>query len=261
MLDQVLMNLAVNARDAMPDGGDLVIETLASTITADDCSRFPEARTGPNVSVRVSDTGCGMAPELLERIFEPFFTTKDIGKGTGLGLATVFGIVKQHGGALRVTSEVGRGTTFVVLLPAADSTALAQAGDEALRAPRGGTESILLVEDNEPVRRLAQRFLEMRGYRVRVANTGAEALRLWEQGLDTFDLLMTDIVMPGGISGQKLAERLTAVRPALKVIYMSGYAGDVAGHILDLREGVNFLQKPFDPPGLLACVRARLDET
>jgi PAS domain S-box-containing protein len=262
MLDQVLMNLVVNARDAMPDGGRLVVSTAPAELSADDRRRFPDARAGAHVEVRVTDTGCGIPAELMAHIFEPFFTTKQSGQGTGLGLATVFGIVEQHGGALRVTSEPGGGTTVAVLLPASDGDAdLADvaASREPRPEPRGGSESILLVEDEEAVRRLTQRTLEQRGYSVRIANTGAEALRLWQDGQSGFDLVLTDMVMPGGVSGRELAERLCEQRPGLKVIYMSGYAGDVAGPGIQLREGWNFLQKPFGSSSLLECVRARLD--
>ena len=259
MLDQVVMNLVVNARDAMPEGGELTIETSETRVEAEELVRFPDARPGPHVCVRVTDTGGGIPPETLAHIFEPFFTTKAPGKGTGLGLATVFGIIKQHGGAVRVTSEVGRGTSFAILIPATTDVGLATQESQATLPPRGGTESILLVEDDEAVRRLAQRLLEVRGYRVRVARTGVEALQMWKEGDDAFELVMTDIVMPGGISGRDLAERLIALRPGLKVIYMSGYAGEVAGRGVHLRQGVNFLQKPFGPTSLLECVRTRLD--
>ncbi len=211
--------------------------------------------------VRVTDTGTGIAPEHLSHVFDPFFTTKDPGKGTGLGLATVFGIVKQHGGALGVTSELGRGATFSLLLPA-----IGTADDAATSAPltvelepRGGSESILLVEDEEPVRRLVQQILEMEGYRVQVVSSGAEALALVLAGAE-FDLLLTDVIMPGGVSGRDLADRLRATRAELKVIFMSGYTGELAGRGLELREGKNFLQKPFGPSPLLACVRSCLDQ-
>jgi CheY-like chemotaxis protein len=220
---------------------------------------FADARPGPHVCLRVRDTGCGIAPENLAHIFEPFFTTKEPGKGTGLGLATVFGIVKQHAGTLRVVSEIGRGTTFEVLLPVADEGGPVESAGSAACRPRGGTESILLVEDEGPVRRLIERVLAMHGYRVRVVTTGAEALKQWNDRPVPVDLVVTDIIMPGGVSGRDLAERLRAQRPGLRVIYMSGYTGDVAGRDLRLHEGVNFLQKPFGPTALLDCVRASLD--
>jgi signal transduction histidine kinase len=257
MLDQVLMNLVLNARDAMPEGGQLIIETSEAKITTGDLRQFPDARPGRHVSLRVTDTGCGISQENLTHIFEPFFTTKEHGKGTGLGLATVFGIVKQHRGALTVTSNVGHGTTFVILLPANEGDVVSITKNAA--EPRGGTESILLIEDEESVRRLVQHLLEVHGYRVQVASTGAEALHRMEHRLDDFDLVITDIVMPGGVSGWILADRLRRVRPRLKVIYMSGYMGDIANRNVSLIDGVNFLQKPFGRIPLLECVRACLD--
>jgi PAS domain S-box-containing protein len=259
MLDQVIMNLVVNARDAMPDGGHLTIQTSRDELRGDDLLRFPGARQGAHVAVTVADTGSGIPPEAMEHIFEPFFTTKEPGKGTGLGLATVFGIVEQHGGALRVTSEARRGTSVTALLPVADGPEAATPADGPTPAPRGGTESILLVEDEEAVRRLALRLLTARGYRVTAASSGAEALRLWDEAATPFDLVVTDMVMPGGVSGRDLVARLAALRPGLKAIFMSGYAGDAAGAGAPLHEGFDFLQKPFEPNELLACVRARLD--
>jgi PAS domain S-box-containing protein len=267
MLDQVIMNLVVNARDAMPEGGRLTIETSRAALSTDDLLRFPGARRGPHIAVSVADTGCGIPAQDLAHIFEPFFTTKEPGKGTGLGLATVFGIVEQHGGALRVASEARRGTVVMALLPADDGVEIAvppfgvppSSAPPFEQTPRGGTESVLLVEDEEPVRNLAHRLLAARGYRVTAASSGSEALRLCEDANETFDLVVTDMVMPGGVSGRELIQSLTGRRPGLKAIFMSGYAGDVAGEGLDLRDGFNFLQKPFEPHELLACVRARLD--
>jgi PAS domain S-box-containing protein len=257
MLDQVLMNLVVNARDAMPAGGHLTIATSRDELSDDDLLRFPGARQGAHVAVTVADTGSGIPPEAMEHIFEPFFTTKEPGKGTGLGLATVFGIVEQHGGALRVTSEARKGTTVTALLPVAEGVEAATPAGGPAPAPRGGTESILLVEDEEAVRRLALRLLTARGYRVTAASSGAEALRVWEAAGAPFDLIVTDMVMPGGVAGRELVARLEILRPGLKAIFMSGYAGDAAG--APLREGFDFLQKPFEPNELLACIRARLD--
>jgi signal transduction histidine kinase len=261
MLDQVLMNLVVNARDAMATGGELRIETSRAAVTDVDRLRFPDIGLGPHVCVRVTDTGCGIPPESLPHVFEPFFTTKADGKGTGLGLATVFGIVKQHGGALRITSTLGRGTSLSVLLPefGDESSELAPRARKVPQPARGGSEHILLVEDEEPVRRLVKRLLEGQGYRVSVAASGAEALELWFAAGDSFDLLLTDMVMPGGISGPELANRLLELRPRLKVLFTSGYPGNIAGKGLELRAGVNFLQKPFLPLALFDCVRSRLD--
>jgi len=259
MLHQVLMNLVVNARDAMPDGGQLVIETSEARVTANDLRQFPDAKVGPHVCLRVTDTGSGISPENLAHIFEPFFTTKELGKGTGLGLATVFGIVKQHGGAMGVTSDVGRGTTFTILLPAIEGNSVSL--PHGVEESRGGTERILLVEDEESVRRLMHRLLEMHGYRVKVVSSGVDALHLMEQEGKTLDLVITDVVMPSGVSGWVLADRLRVDWPGVKVIYTSGYLGDVAmRRDVTLREGVNFLPKPFGRIPLLRCVRACLDE-
>jgi PAS domain S-box-containing protein len=261
MLEQMLMNLAVNARDAMPAGGRLIIETFAAVLSEEERARFPAKRSGPHVGVRVADTGVGIPSQTMAHVFEPFFTTKGPGKGTGLGLATVLGIIEQHGGAVRVASEPGRGAEFTVVLPACDEVAAGELGRAPTVAPRGGTEAILLVEDEEPVRRLTQRLLEARGYRVQSAATGVEALRIWDEQQGDFDLVVTDMVMPGGISGRELAESLGARRPGLKVVFLSGYAGDVVSPGMELRQGFNFLQKPFGAAILLDCVRARLDGT
>ena len=257
MLDQVLMNLVVNARDAMPDGGTLTLATSAVLITEGDLHAHPDLRPGHYACLRVTDTGTGIPPELRVRIFEPFFTTKDPGKGTGLGLATVFGIVKQHSGTVAVDSIVGQGTTFSVFLPATSERVPAEVRSPGEVEAVGGSEKILVVEDEESVRRLVQQVLEMHGYRVSVVSNGAAALAL--PSTTTFDLALTDVIMPGGVSGRDLAERLRVSAPGLKVIYMSGYTGELAGRGLELREGVNFLQKPFGPAPLLRCVRACLD--
>jgi two-component system cell cycle sensor histidine kinase/response regulator CckA len=258
MLDQVLMNLAVNARDAMPKGGKLVIETAARTLTESEAAAIPEAVPGRYVALRVTDTGCGIAPEILPRIFEPFFTTKEPGKGTGLGLATVYGIVKQHGGCIRVTSEPGRGTIFEVFLPV-HAEAAANSGAAAQPVPRGGTETILLVEDDPAVRPLTRATLESHGYRVLEAADGVAALELWRKHRDTVALLLTDLVMPSGLSGQQLAARLRAERPQLKVIFTSGYSAEIVGRQLALGAAENFVQKPAAPEHLLETVRRCLD--
>jgi len=259
LLDQVLLNLVVNARDAMPAGGRLTIETTEKTFTAAEAAALSDAVPGRYVSVRVTDTGTGMSPEVMARIFEPFFTTKEPGKGTGLGLATVFGIVKQHGGTLTVASQVGQGTTFEVFLRAGEVADLARSEAPAKPAPSGGTETILLVEDEPVVRRLTQVVLERAGYQVLAAANGVEALKLWEQHGDRIQLLFTDIMMPEGVSGRDLAARLRAQKPALRVVFTSGYSADIAGHELDLQPGQDFLQKPALPRQLLEIVRRCLD--
>ena len=257
MLDQVLMNLVVNARDAMPGGGQIFIETGEKTFTKEEATLIPDAKPGPYVSLRVTDTGCGIAPENLARIFEPFFTTKEPGKGTGLGLATVFGIVKQHGGSLMVESKVGRGTTFQVFLRATASVGQSPAAVKP--KPRGGTETILLVEDEAAVRTLTRAVLEQFGYRVLEASDGVEALRIWEENQDSIHLLFTDLVMPKGVRGHELAARLQARSPKLRVVFTSGYSADIAGRQLSLQEGQNFIQKPSSYQQLLETVRRCLD--
>lgn len=259
MLDQVLMNLAVNARDAMPKGGRLIIETTAREFSAAEAAALLDVKPGHYVGLSVSDTGCGIPPEILPRIFEPFFTTKEPGKGTGLGLATVFGIVKQHGGCIQVASEPGRGTTFEVYLPALAETAAAASEAESRPGPRGGTETILLVEDDADVRLVTRITLERHGYRVLEAPDGLAALELWRQHRDAVALLLTDLVMPGGLDGRELAQRLRADHPQLKVIYTSGYSPELAGRELHSRAGEAFLQKPCPAERLLETVRECLD--
>jgi signal transduction histidine kinase/CheY-like chemotaxis protein len=259
MLDQVLMNLAVNARDAMPEGGQLRIETLSRTVDDTFAQQRGEIAPGDYVGFRVTDTGCGIAPENLPRIFEPFFTTKEPGKGTGLGLATVFGIVKQHGGWIEVESQVGRGTIFEVYLPALSRTAAAEAAAPVAARPPGGTETILLVEDDEAVRLLTRTTLERHGYRVIEAPDGLAALESWERHRATVALLLTDIVVPRGIGGRELAQRLQADRPDLKVIYLTGYSAEFADREMTLHPGQQFLQKPLQADMLLAAVRRCLD--
>jgi len=255
MLDQVLVNLAVNARDAMPSGGRLRVETWERTI---DGSRSPDLKPGRYVGFTVRDTGTGIPPEVLPRIFEPFFTTKDAGKGTGLGLATVFGIVQQHRGWVDVTTEVGRGTAIDVYLPSAPPASSRTSTSTAVR-PSGGTETILVVEDEAAVRRLLRMTLERRGYRVIEVSTGADALKVWGAHQAEVALLLTDVLMPGGVSGHDLSRRLRAQAPGLRVIYCSGYNPETAGRDLTIGEGEAFLQKPFTATDLLATVRRLLD--
>jgi PAS domain S-box-containing protein len=259
MLDQVLLNLAINARDAMPGGGRLSIATGERVLSADEARLIPEAFPGRYLRLRVSDTGCGISQDNLPHIFEPFFTTKELGKGTGLGLATVFGIVKQHRGAIVVSSELARGTTFEVLLPANEAALGPFADESAKPASRQGTETILLVEDETEVRMLTRIVLERHGYRVLEAPHGVDALQVWERHAGPIQLLLTDMVLPEGLSGRELAAQLEAHHPALKVIFMSGYSADVAGRELKLRPGHHFLQKPFLPSHLLDMVRSCLD--
>ena len=220
---------------------------------------YPEARAGRFVCVSNSDTGCGIPAENLSRIFEPFFTTKEIGKGTGLGLATVYGIVKQHQGWVEVESAVGKGTTFRIFIPC---IAAKPAGTEtqAAEAVRGGNETILLVEDEKPVRQLVARVLEKRGYKILQAGSGAEAVEVWRHHKDDIALVLTDLIMPGAMNGRELAEALWMDRPKLKVIFSSGYSADIVGKDFKLESEMNFLQKPYPPQTLALTVRRCLDE-
>jgi PAS domain S-box-containing protein len=259
MIDQALMNLVVNARDAMPGGGKLIIDTSEIIFTEEQAALMPNGFAGRHVCLRVADIGSGISPENLSRIFEPFFTTKEPGKGTGLGLATVFGIVKQHGGSVTVESELGKGTTFQIFLRAEESAKKSQAAVFTRPEPRGGVETILLVEDETVVRLVSRAVLERVGYRVLEAPDGVEALKIWEQNQDSIRLLLTDMVMPGGVSGRELAARLQARNPRLQVIFISGYSADVAGREFPMEDGQNFIQKPFPPHRLLETVRRCLD--
>ena len=259
MLDQVLMNLAVNARDAMPKGGQLIIETSAVDFDESVRAKSVQACPGSFACLSVSDTGNGIPPEILPRIFEPFFTTKEVGKGTGLGLATVFGIVQQHQGWINVYSEPGRGTIFRIYLPRLAGTSGQKTEPAALTTLRGGDETILLVEDDAYLRDSVRQSLSQLGYRVLEAVNGIEALEIWKQHRDEIHLLLTDLVMPGGINGQELDERLLKENPKLKVIYASGYSTEVADKDSRLKEGDNFLSKPFEAHKLALVVRTCLD--
>jgi CheY-like chemotaxis protein len=259
MMEQVMLNLAVNARDAMPKGGVLTIR-----VSLHDLAFQPgpdtEARSGQFVCVTVSDTGCGIAPENLRRVFEPFFTTKEIGKGTGLGLATVYGIVKQHLGWVEVESQMGKGSQFRVFLPRSLEPVSAGTDESAEPLARGGNETILVVEDEDAVRELVCNFLTAQGYRVLRAASGVKALELWREHQAQVDLLLTDLVMPERMNGRELAERLWADRPGLKVIFTSGYSADVVGKDFVLNQGLNYLQKPYHPGRLARAIRECLDQ-
>lgn len=259
MLEQILVNLSVNSRDAMPHGGLLTLSTRATRIDEPYVQSHPEASPGHYVLLTVADTGSGMDAQVLARIFEPFFTTKAVGKGTGLGLATVYGIVKQHHGWLEVGSQVGHGTTFKVFLPACSTPNESPGAAPDAVSLRGGTERVLVVEDEPPLLLLVRHILQTHGYRVLTAASGVEALELWQKEADPIQLLLTDMVMPNGVSGWELGTRLQAAHPDLKVIYTSGYSIDLVGREVELREGYNFLQKPFPPRKLVQTVRERLD--
>jgi len=252
-VEQVLLNLAVNARDAMPTGGRLTIETRNVDLDEDYARLHPDARPGPHVLVAVSDTGSGMTEQVKGRIFEPFFTTKAQGHGTGLGLAMVYGIVKQSGGHVEVYTEVGLGSTFKVYLPRLEATESSKA-TSGIGPPPKGTETVLLVEDEDGVRALTRHVLQGCGYNVLEAADGEEALHRAEEHSGPIQLLVTDVVMPG-MGGRVLAERLTASRPELKVLFLSGYTDDAVVRHGILHQAVNFLQKPYTPTLLAHKVR------
>ncbi|HEV3048332.1 MAG TPA: PAS domain S-box protein [Solirubrobacteraceae bacterium] len=251
-LEQVLVNLAVNARDAMPDGGVLSIDTANVEVDEQYAAGRAELAPGPHVRVRVSDTGAGMSPEVLERVFDPFFTTKPAGKGTGLGLATVYGIVKQAGGHAQIYSEVGLGTTFTALLPASDQ-AISAAKAAPGAKPMTHDQTILLVEDEQALREVTRRILAGAGFRVIVAADGPEALGIDERHPGGIDLMLSDVIMPR-MSGPQLAEAMCERRPSLRVLFMSGFAQPILDSTELLERGVELIEKPFSAPALLAKI-------
>jgi CheY-like chemotaxis protein len=258
-IEQVLLNLAVNAKDAMRNGGKLTIETANVKLDENYARSHVDVTPGNYVMLSMSDTGVGMTPETKERIFEPFFTTKEKGKGTGLGLSTVYGIIQQSGGNIWVYSEPGLGTTFKIYLPTIE-------GDTESFRPAAvptkllqGSETVLLVEDEEMVRKLACTVLEKKGYRVLEASSGDKALDVVQgQNGNPIHLMVTDVVMPG-MSGRQLADRLVSLRPELKVLYMSGYTDNAIVHHGVLDRGIAYIQKPFTPDALATKVREILD--
>ncbi len=257
-LDQVLANLAVNARDAIGGVGKLVVETENVTFDEAYCATQVGFVPGEYILLAVSDNGCGMNKETLSHLFEPFFTTKELGKGTGLGLATVYGIVKQNNGFINVYSEPGEGTTFRVYLPRSERVPAADAEEVEVVTLRGGTERVLVVEDEAAILELARESLEELGYTVLAAGTPEEAIRRSEEQAGPIQLLITDVVMPQ-MNGRQLSERLRAARPDLKCLYMSGYTADVIAHRGVLEEGVSFISKPFSLTTLAEKVREVLD--
>jgi PAS domain S-box-containing protein len=260
-IDQVLMNLVVNARDAMPHGGSLTIETANVEMDKAISDKYSSVHSGPHVMIRVTDTGCGMSEEVQQHIFEPFFTTKGVGKGTGLGLSTVYGIIKQSDGYVSVESEEGKGTTFNIYLPQVDDVAPTDVKKMVeTPAPPRGTETVLLVEDEEMVRNMTRTILEGNGYKVLTATDGKDALNFCESYGGKIDLMLTDVIMPQ-ISGKMLAVQLAPQRPDMRVLYMSGYTDDAIVHHGALEEGIAFLPKPFTPDALAFKVREILDAT
>jgi nitrogen-specific signal transduction histidine kinase/CheY-like chemotaxis protein len=258
-LEQVIMNLVVNARDAMPHGGKLVIETHKVEYNEPQIRLHGETTmpAGSYAMAAVTDTGFGMDEETLRRIFEPFFTTKEVGKGTGLGLSTVYGIVKQSGGFIWAYSEKGVGTTFKIYLPRIEGEA-ESVPDRPAAPPSRGSETVLVVEDDAPIRNLLREFLEAYGYRVLVAGGSAEALQIAGARQGPIHLLITDVIMPGE-SGVQLAERLVRIRPEVSVLYISGYSNDAISVHGVLKEGTRFLSKPFSRDMLANKVREVLD--
>ncbi len=257
-IEQVVLNLAVNARDAMPDGGTLRIETAAADPVPASAGPVSDAESGPHAVLTVADTGVGMDEETKAHLFEPFFTTKEVGKGTGLGLATVYGIVRQNGGHVGVRSEPGRGATFGVYLPRGEPPASAEAEPRAEAAAPRGAETVLVVEDEATVRALVREVLVERGYRVLEASHGAEGLEVARGHQGEIHLVVTDAVMPG-MGGREMVQRLARERPEARILYISGYTDDaVVRHGAHTGE-IHFLSKPFPPEVLLRRVRALLD--
>ena len=256
-LEQALMNLALNARDAMPKGGTLTLSTASELLGDEEAARLPDVEPGPMVRLAIADTGVGMDEQVQARIFEPFFTTKEGSRGTGLGLAMVYGIVKQSGGVIDVESEVGAGTTFTLRFPASEEEpeglGVPEHGEEARRKITG---KILLIEDDSSVRQVAERVLIRAGFEVRAEDNAEAGRRLLGEGR-SFDLVLTDLVLPG-MGGRELVDHVREAYPQVPVVVMSGYAEGSPGSRQDLPAEVGFIQKPFTPDGLLQAVREGL---
>jgi CheY-like chemotaxis protein len=256
-LESVIMNLAVNAKDAMPDGGKLTVETANVELDQSYASTHMGVNPGPHVVLAISDSGCGMSPEVRGRIFEPFFTTKARGRGTGLGLSTVYGIVKQSGGSIWVYSEEGRGSTFKVYFPRVDEAReVAEARASQVRAT--GAETVLVVEDEQSLRSMVRTVLEAAGYVVLEANGGHEAIAVCLNHVGPIHLLLTDVVMPQ-MNGREVSDHIVASHPETRVLYMSGYTDKGIVHNGVLESGAAFLQKPFTPNSLTRKIREVLD--
>ena len=257
-IDQVLANLCVNSRDAMGGNGEIQIETRNVHVDDLHASRHEGFTPGDYSLLMVSDNGCGMGKETQERIFEPFFTTKDMGRGTGLGLSTVYGIIRQNGGHIAVYSEPGKGTTFRIYLPRCRQARPDAPPDAPARPLTRGTETLLLVEDELAILKLTTKSLEQQGYTVLAANAPADALLIAQTHSGRIHLLLTDIVMPR-MNGRELAERLKTLQPGIKCVFMSGYPANVIARQGILEDGVHFIQKPFSMADLDAKIRAALD--
>jgi CheY-like chemotaxis protein len=258
-VDQLLANLCVNARDAIGGVGKLTIETGKRTFDEAYCEEHAESLPGDYVLLAVSDDGCGMDQETLERIFEPFFTTKEPGEGTGLGMATVYGIVKQNDGFINIYSEPGHGSTFKLYLPRYTGEVVPMDAESKAMPPAGRGETILIVEDNAAILNLTKRILEVLGYSVYGAATPGEALEHAQEVQGAIDLLLTDVVMPE-MSGRDLAGQMNSRHAEIKTLYMSGYTADVIAHRGVLEQGVNFIHKPFSKMELAKKVREVLDK-
>jgi signal transduction histidine kinase/CheY-like chemotaxis protein len=261
MIEQIVVNLAVNARDAMPHGGDLMITTREVEVREADVQAKAERHAGKFARLSVADTGCGMDAAVIGHLFEPFFTTKEVGKGVGLGLATVYGMVQQHQGWIEVESQPGKGACFHILLPLTEKPAEKPkpAGRAPLSEVQGGKEIILVVEDEQALRELLREVLEGQGYHVLEAASGVEALRVWEAQGRRVDLLLSDIVMPEGMSGRELAGKLQEADPRLPVILTSGYSQDMIERDRELDGKIKFFPKPYQPAQLAQTVRECLD--
>jgi CheY-like chemotaxis protein len=256
-IDQVIMNLCINARDAMPNGGRLTIETHNVEVGEDICRLSSNARPGKYVLLTVSDTGIGMEPTTLEHIFEPFFTTKELGRGTGLGLSTVYGVVKQHDGVITVDSEPGQGTTFRIYLPALTGAAEPREIERRERG-RAGTETVLLAEDHHGLREAAHEMLEVLGYKVVLAFDGAMAVQRFQENLESIDIVVLDVVMPG-LSGPEAYSQMAANRPNLGVVFTTGHTSEVGILSAMMERGALVLQKPYDSASLSQMIRDVLD--
>jgi two-component system cell cycle sensor histidine kinase/response regulator CckA len=255
-LEQVLVNLAVNARDAIAGEGTITVETSEQVVDEDAARAHVDLRAGRYVRIAVTDTGSGMAPDVASQVFEPFFTTKGPGSGTGLGLSTVYGIINRYGGYVTVYSEIDVGTTFKVYLPATDEEPVPTVVSTSVTAVPATGETVLVVEDEDAVRNACRRILERAGFHVLEASNGSQVLA--ELGDEPIDLLLTDVIMPGGLSGRDLAERMQQVRPELRVLFMSGYNADAIATRGVLDPGVIVVEKPFTSSDLLGKVRELL---